>query len=139
MDSRPLKTSLLPITQSTLEDIKECIINLARARCITCLEDVVVRVGLLEQRPTELDPYMEYKTMIQQQIDSKKEVMKLVRWYRLYTAIETLSEETGSCASRFSGVHGTIVSTIVHCVLYLLQGCWYCICHRPNAVRYFSG
>lgn len=76
MDARPLKTSLLPVTQRTLEDIKQCINFLARNRCLACLDDINIRVEVLEQRPQDLDQYMRFKVTHQEQVEAKKEVLK---------------------------------------------------------------
>lgn len=61
VDSKPMRMDLVPIVQNTQDKLKAYLLNLARTHCLDALEQLKERNEALEQRPTDLAPFMEYK------------------------------------------------------------------------------
>ncbi len=64
VDSKSLRNDLMPIALSTLDKIKLLLLNMARNTCLSVLEDMQMRIALLQARPTVLDEFMAYSVRI---------------------------------------------------------------------------
>eukprot|EP00242_Pyramimonas_sp_CCMP2087_P005349 CAMPEP_0198205188 /NCGR_PEP_ID=MMETSP1445-20131203/8681_1 /TAXON_ID=36898 /ORGANISM="Pyramimonas sp., Strain CCMP2087" /LENGTH=1441 /DNA_ID=CAMNT_0043877371 /DNA_START=94 /DNA_END=4415 /DNA_ORIENTATION=+ len=76
VDSKSLKLTLLPVTQRTLDTIKNLLMTSAREETLSALANFTHRVKLLMERPDQLDGFVSFQKMFTDLSSKKKAAFK---------------------------------------------------------------
>ncbi|KAK9828903.1 hypothetical protein WJX72_002692 [[Myrmecia] bisecta] len=76
IESKTLRNSLIPITTRTLDQVKTLLLGLARESCVASLASLQERIHLLQERPTDLEPFMAYQVLHQRQYEERRQVLQ---------------------------------------------------------------
>lgn len=76
VESKTMKHSLVPVTQRTLDCIKNLLLVSAREETITALANFQQRVKVLQERPESLDGFMQFMVTYQDMVTKKRGALK---------------------------------------------------------------
>lgn len=76
IDSKVLKSSLVPLAHSAQEDVKAVLNDTARASCKAVYEDLVERNAKLADRGDDLDSFMAYQELHNEMHACRTEVLR---------------------------------------------------------------
>jgi dynein heavy chain, axonemal len=126
VESKTLKHSLVPVTQRTLDHIKNMLLVSAREETVAALGGMQQRVKVLQERPESLDGFMAFITTFTDMNAKKRGALKeaavVDEMYDLLAAYE-VSHSSDSCApGSGSGGVAAVVESGCCCVLSPLCG-----------------
>jgi dynein heavy chain len=75
IDSKSLRNSLLPITARTLDAVKVVLLTAAREETVTVLGAFQQRIRALQDRPEQLDAFVDFMKLLEEMGELKKAAM----------------------------------------------------------------
>ena len=79
IDSKSLRNSLLPVTARTLDAVKVVLLAAAREETVTVLANFQQRIRTLQDRPDQLDAFVDFMKLFEEMGDARKAAMAEVR------------------------------------------------------------
>jgi hypothetical protein len=101
VDSKVLKGVLAPVIATTQQDIKVVLSELARTECRKVLEQITSRNEALAARPTDLDGFMAFRSLLATHSAERSQVLAAVERV-CCVALHCSADNTCLCMVQFS-------------------------------------